>query len=192
MNHIVRSLLLSVFLCAGWGQQAHAQFSEYEIKAALCYNFAKYIEWPERMFPKDPANAETRKIVLAIYGSDPFGSVIDNLVRGRFIKGKYYFEVRRATSLRDLQGAHIIFISRSERNDVRKILEYTKSFKRPSILTIGDNIDGFCKMGGVLNLLDDYTFQINLAAAGQAELLLDSRLINIAVDIIPTDETTHD
>lgn len=164
-------------------QKAHAQFTEYEIKAALCFNFSKYIDWPERMFSK-----EGNKIVLSIYGSDPFASVIDDLMRGRSVKGKYYIEVRRATTLRELKGSHIIFISRSERHDIAKIIEYIKGFRGTSVLTIGDNIEGFCQAGGILNLLDDYTFQINVVAANNAELLIDNRLINIAADIVSTIE----
>ena len=184
-KHIAKwvAFLMLFILYLASPQKAQAQFTEYEIKAALCFNFAKYIDWPERMFSKNG-----NKIILSIYGSDPFEEVIDKLMRGRSVKGKYYIEVRRATSLRDLKGSHIIFISRSERNNIGKVLNYIEGFSGTSVLTIGDNIEGFCQAGGILNLLDDYTFQINVVAANNAELLIDNKLINIAADIVSTIE----
>lgn len=164
-------------------QEAEAQYSEYEIKAALCFNFAKYVDWPEKMFQKGD-----NKIILSIYGSDPFGKVIDKVVRGRTLKGQFQIEVKRAYSLRDLRGSHIIFISRSERLEARKILNYTQRFRNPSILTIGDNIPGFCEAGGVLNLLDDYTFEVNPKRAENSGLLLNSRLLGIAAKTVSTEE----
>lgn len=177
------AVLLATLWLVSTPKQANAQFSEYEIKAALCFNFAKYISWPERLFER-----EGNKIILSIYGSDPFGEAIDRVMRGRTLKGKYRIEVRRALSLRDLRGSHIIFISRSEKLEARKIIEYTKRFKNPSILTIGDNIAGFCESGGIINLMDNYTFHVNPKKADNSGLLLDSRLINIAVKKISTKE----
>ena len=161
--------------------QAKAQYTENQIKAALIINFARHCDWPPKMFDK-----RQNKIVLTILGSDPFGQVIDDAVRGRTVQGKY-FEVRRVSDIRDLRGSHIIFISQSERNNIRKIIEYIKSFRRSSVLTIGDEIDGFCKKGGIINILDDYTFNANWDAASDQGIILDNRLLNIANEIVPTE-----
>jgi len=166
--------------------KAEAQYSEYEIKAAMLVNFAKHCGWPDRMFDR-----RQNKIVLTIFGADPFGKVIDNVVRGRTLKGKYYFEIRRVSDLKDLRGSHIIFISKSERNNIRKITEYIKSFRRSSVLAIGDGIDGFCKQGGIINLFSDYTFNVNWNAASEQGILLDNRLLNIANEIVPTESNDH-
>lgn len=159
-----------------------AQYTKYEIKAALVINFARHCDWPDRMFDK-----RQNKIVLTILGSDPFGNVIDDAVRGRKVQGKYYFEVRRVSDVKDLRGSHIIFISASERNNIRKIIEYIKGFRRSAVLTIGDEIDGFCKKGGIINILEDYTFNVNWDAASDQGILLDNRLLNIANEIVPTE-----
>lgn len=162
--------------------QAKAQYSEYEIKAGLIVNFARHCDWPDRMFDK-----KQNKIILTILGSDPFGSIIENVVRGRTVQGKYYFEVRRVSDVKDLKGAHIIFISKSERNNIQNIIEYIKSFRRSAVLTMGDEIEGFCKKGGIINILEDYTFNVNWDAASDQGILLDNRLLNIANEIVPTE-----
>ena len=43
--------------------------SEYEIKAAFLYNFAKYVEWPKGALPDG-------RFVVGVIGTDPFGSIL--------------------------------------------------------------------------------------------------------------------
>jgi hypothetical protein len=164
---------------------AKAQFSEYEIKAALCYNFAKYVDWSEKMFKKGSST-----LVLGIYGTDPFGSVIDNMMRGRVLKGKYYVEVRRISTLKEFKDVHIVFVGRSEQANIKRVLEHIRQYAGASVLTIGDGIPDFCKMGGMINILDDYTFQLNLGAFTNAGLVIDNKLINIAAAIVPSSNET--
>lgn len=185
-QHIIHSFCFIVLLFFVGVYPAKAQYTEYEIKAAMLVNFAQHNDWPEHIFDK-----QQNKIILTIYGSDPFGKVIDNMVRGRTVQGKYYFEVRRVSDLKDLKGSHIIFISKSERNNIHKIIEYINSFRRSAVLTIGDEIEGFCKKGGIINILEDYTFNVNWDAASDQGILLDNRLLNIANEIVPTDSNDH-
>jgi hypothetical protein len=57
------------------------------------------------------------------------------------------------------------------------------------VLTIGDGIKGFCKMGGMINMLDDFTFELNPKEANKADLIVDNKLMGIASHLIATDET---
>ncbi|MGB0522929.1 MAG: YfiR family protein [Flammeovirgaceae bacterium] len=183
-KHIISTFCLALILFAGSPNEAKAQYTEYEIKAGLILNFARHCVWPERMFDR-----KQNKIILTILGSDPFGEVIENVLRGRSVQGKYYFEVRRASDIRNLRGSHIIFISKSERNNIQKIVEYINSFnfKKSAVLTMGDGIDSFCKKGGIINILEDYTFNVNWDAASDQGVILDNRLLNIANEIVPTE-----
>ncbi|HET6899288.1 MAG TPA: YfiR family protein, partial [Vicinamibacteria bacterium] len=49
--------------------------TEYEVKAAFLYNFARFVEWPPDTFH----DGET-PFVIAVLGHDPFGSVLDDTV----------------------------------------------------------------------------------------------------------------
>jgi len=82
---------------------SHAQYSEYEIKAAYIFNFAKFIEWPEI-----EGNSDT--LILGIYGTDPFGNILEKTLIGRKAQGKDW-KIIRSSNLSDLTKCHILFVS---------------------------------------------------------------------------------
>ena len=61
--------------------------TEYEVKAAYLYNFAKFIEWP-------PATAHG-EFVIGVLGQDPFGETLDRVLRGKALGDRKI--VNRAT-----------------------------------------------------------------------------------------------
>ncbi|MGH9542264.1 MAG: YfiR family protein [Terriglobales bacterium] len=150
--------------------------SEYLIKAGFIYNFAKFIQWPESAFaqPNSP-------IVIGILGSDPFGSVMDRIVADKTIGGRG-FVVRRLTwgkDSADLKNCAIVFVSSSEHKNLHDIL---LSLKGLPILTIGDTPD-FAQKGGIIGFtVEDnrIRFEINVAAARLAQLVISSRLLTLA------------
>src|ERR1043165_9134092 len=81
---------------------------EYQVKAAFLFNFAQFAEWPARAF----ADAKA-PLVIGILGDDPFGSYLDELVRDEKV-GERSFLIRRYRDIREVQGCHILFVSRSE------------------------------------------------------------------------------
>jgi hypothetical protein len=175
---------LILFFVGFFSTKVQAQYGDYEIKAATVHTFMRYVTWSDDAFDR-----RSNKIILVIYGSDPFGSVIDNLCRGRTIKGRYV-EIRRTSELKELKGAHVVFVSRSERNNVCRILEYIKDFKRASVLTIGDNIEGFCEKGGMvkLNGNGNYYFSLNWNEMSNYGPVPDTRLLGMAEKLITTDQ----
>lgn len=145
-------------------------------------NFMKFTSWNDESFDK-----KSNKIILTIYGSDPFGNVIDRIIRGRTINGRT-IEVRRTSELRDLKGSHVVFISRSERNNVCKVINYVKSFRRSSVLTIADEIEDFCLKGGMIKINSDYLFKMNWNEMSAIGLNPDNRLVNLAEELVSTSE----
>lgn len=164
--NIILILFVQIFICTN---KVCAQQSEYEIKAALILTFAKYVEWPEKVF-----NNENR-IILGILGDDPFGENIDRMAKNRSVKGRYW-EIRRGKTVKDLKGAHIIFIGKSEEWQVEEVLKEILS--KPitsSALTIGDDLNLFCENGGIINFgageeNSKYTFDIN------SEIALENKI----------------
>ncbi len=88
----------------------------------------------------------------------------------------------------DLRGCQALFIGDSDEKHFAKILE---SIRGANVLTIGE-ADGFLNRGGVVQLSyedDAVRFQINLAAARNAGLKIDVRLLGIAKRVVKNGET---
>lgn len=160
---------------------AQAQFTEYEVKASLIVTLANLTSWPENAFDTDPNST----FVIGILGDDPFGLIMEDIVRGRQVNKKRIV-VKRASSVEELKGAHIIFISRSESNDIRRILAEIRQYKQASVLTFGDNIQEFNQYGGIINFIEgsNIRYTLNWTEANERGLNLRKQILNIADKII--------
>lgn len=147
--------------------------TEYEVKAAFLYNFARFVEWPAETF-RDAG----QPFVVAVLGRDPFGPVLDQTLSGKTVLGRR-IEVKRGDRVEDVRGAHIVFVSASERARVPSIL---KSLKGQGVLTVGD-MDGFAERGGTINFVlrgNKVRFEINPANAEESRLRMSSQLLKLA------------
>jgi hypothetical protein len=168
-------LILSVCLLApGAATAAQAgPTKEYQVKAVFLYRFAEFVEWPAGAFagPSSP-------LVIGLLGSDPFGSYLDDTVRGERIDGRS-FVIRRCKRDEDIPGCNVLFVSHSESNRLSQIFAITRS---RSILTIGD-LDDFGTKGGMIQFVieDGKTrLLINNDAAKAAHLTISSKLLRKA------------
>ena len=148
-------------------------FSEYEVKAAFLYNFAKFIDWPQESGaePKQP-------FVIGVLGEDPFGQVLDETVAGKQVRGRG-FVVKRFLSANDLEPCHILFIAASERRHLDPIFARLRS---RATLTVSE-VEGFAESGGMINFTIDalrVRFEINLVVLEDARLKANSQMLNLA------------
>src|SRR5206468_12049920 len=100
------ALLLSV-----WNWPVRAQvtpISEYPVKATLVFQFTQFVEWRPEAFssPQTP-------LVIGVLGQDPFGTYLDQTVRGE-MAGGHPLVVQRYRRLEDIKTCHVLFVSRSE------------------------------------------------------------------------------
>lgn len=177
---VLRAIVTSFLLLArgaGLAGQA-APAPEYQVKAVFLFNFAQFVDWPADAFP----DADT-PVVIGVLGDDPFGSVLDQTVRGERLGGRS-FQVRRYQRVDEIKICHILFISRSEASRPEGILA---GLKNQPILTVSD-ADGFADRGGMIRFVTDRNrirLQINLAAAEAAHLTISSKLLRVAEIITP-------
>lgn len=148
--------------------------AEYEVKAAMIYNFALFVEWPEgNGGPPNPP------LVLCALGQDPFGAALENTFRGKTVGGRN-LAIRRFSKLAELQQpCHMLFVSRSESEQLPEIL---RSLGSAPVLTLGD-IKDFAGLGGIIGFtLEDSKvgFEINLEAAHRAGLKISYKLLRLA------------
>jgi YfiR/HmsC-like len=167
---LLRSVLILLLLLV---LPAGAQELEYPLKAAFLFNFVKFVEWPADAFA-----GERSPLAICVYGTDPFGDTLDNVVRGETV-GERGLIVQRPDALEDLRDCHVLFVSRSERSRLPEVLSRVQG---APVLTVGDT-DGFLKAGGVINFVleeNKVRFQINPEAAERSQLKISSKLLRLA------------
>ncbi len=145
---------------------------EYALKAAYLFNFAKFVEWPFNSFSNDNA-----PIILGILGKDPFVDIL-SAIEGKEIKSRKFI-VKRFSGLSSVDRCHILFISKSETKNLKRILSTLKGF---GVLTVGDMPD-FARMGGIISFIEidnKIRFEINLDAAKENDLKISSKLLNLS------------
>jgi len=168
---LLRRAVLLFLLLPG---AASAAAPEYDLKAAFLFNFAKFVEWPENAFSGDRA-----PLTICVYGEDPFGSVLDNVVQNERV-GERSLLVQRPDSLDDLGECHVLFVCRSEKGQLGEVMSQIKG--KP-VLTVSDT-DGFLRAGGVINFILEGTkvrFLIDQEAAERSGLRISSKLMRLAV-----------
>jgi hypothetical protein len=163
--------LASVTLVARLASAQTAQ--EYEVKAAVLYNFARFVEWPEGSFrtPDDP-------IVLAVAGDDPFGAALERTIEGQTAQGRR-FSVRRFKTHEQIEPCHILFVGSSE--DHLAWLDALIRRQRVGVLTVGEG-RRFARRGAVAFLIDYRRIQlaVNLDSVAAAQLRVSSKLLALA------------
>ena len=166
-----------VFLFLG-GLTATAQVSrEYQLKAVFLYNFAQFTEWPATAFADDKA-----PIIIGIVGADPFGSTLDDTVRGETVGG-HPLVIEHYAHPADIKPCQMLFISQSE---IRHTDEILKSIKEKPELTVADT-ENAATSGVMIRFIVESNkvhFRINADAARAAHLSLSSRLLSVA-DVAP-------
>lgn len=165
-------ILLLLAAPAARGQEA---YKEYDVKAAFLYNFVKFVEWPASAFHDDRSPIE-----ICVYGTDPFGASLEDVVKGESVAGRA-LSIRRPSGFSGFDGCHVLFVAASERGKVSEVLAAAGS---RAMLTVGDS-DGFLRAGGMINFVLDegrVRFLINPAAAERARLTISSKLLRLATN----------
>ena len=176
---VVRWMLLAAMIssaCTAPARPLAAQTegpTEYQVKAAFLFNFAKFVEWPDAVL----AGART-PIVLGILGEDPFGNDLSLIVTGQSVRGRTV-SIRKYRFGDDLRDCHILFVSASERMHMAQILA---SLQGASVLTVSD-MPGFAGGGGVVQFYMEEVrvrFVVNVDGAARANLRVSAKLLAVA------------
>jgi hypothetical protein len=171
---VARCLVVLLFLfCSGNSSLADDQPTEWEVKAAFLFNFAKFVDWPATKLPP------SAPLIIGTLGEDPFGSDLEKTIGGKNVLG-HPIEIRRYASSTDARQAHIVFIDDSEKRRHSQIL---KTLSDASVLTVGDT-ENFCEQGGMINfklVANKVRFEINQGAAEKEGLKISSKLLSVGI-----------
>lgn len=159
-------------LCRSAVADAQA-ISEYQVKAAYLYSFAKFVEWPAGTFKNamDP-------IRLCILNDKSFQAQLNQIAENRQIAGHPVL-VTLVQDGKQSRGCQELFISSSQSRETMQIVD---SLRGASVLTVGET-DDFVEQGGIINFVvfgEHVQFQVNQKAATQAGLHMSSQLLSVA------------
>ena len=123
-------------------------------------------------------------IVIGVLGSNPFGSYLEDTVRGERVGGRA-IDVQRYRRVEAVRTCHVLFVSRSESGKFDQILA---GLKGRSILIVSD-ADDFSQRGGMIRLAtveNKIRLVINNDAARAANLTISSQLLRSAELFTPS------
>lgn len=147
--------------------------SEYEVKAAMLVNFAKFVEWQQEDFASRDA-----PLVIGVIGLDPFGNTIDRLVE-RQTQGTHPFTIRRLADTNGITECQVVFITKSAEQNTGKLLG---ALQEKPVLTVSESED-FTRLGGHIRLYlegNQIRFEVNVAALERSRIKMHSQVLKLA------------
>lgn len=171
-------LTITTIVCLarlGDGAEMGGSATEYAVKAAYLFNFARFVEWP-------PEVSQRNVLVIGILGSDPFGAALDQTIAGKSITGRK-LATRHLGTEDAFDNVDILFISSSEASRLPQLL---KRLDDAPVLTVSDLNDFAGRQGMVGFVIKDDTvrFDVNLDRIGQSRLKVSSQLVKVARRVI--------
>ena len=151
--------------------------TEYEVKAAFLYNFAKFVEWPPGAF-----HGSDDVMTFCVFGEDPVVGALDRVVSGKTINNRP-LRVMLPKQISELHSCHILFLAASEKKHLPQLFA---GLRGAPVLTVSD-AEHFIQAGGMIGfLIDDnkVRFEINVRAAGESRLNASSKLLALAKAVI--------
>lgn len=149
---------------------------EYEIKAALVFNFIRFVDWPPPASDRGPLTPLTVCVLGPDSVGDAFAAIDGRRTRNRTIA----FTHLETTD--DISACKVIFVEGAAGSQVTNLLPHTGG---TPVLTVGETT-GFIPAGGIIAFAQDgkkLRFEINLAAAERAGITIHSELLRLASNI---------
>lgn len=174
MKNCHRMVRLAVLALAGlmFAAPGLASQEENKLLAVFFGRFANYIELPDRA---------ASQFVITLVDENPFGSLLEDLYRGKVIAGKPV-AIRYATRVEDIGQSDMLFITLVNPRSRQEAIDYAT---KHSILTISTAM-GFAERGGIIQLdfLQQHTrIKINHGAALKSNIRIAAPLLSLATVI---------
>ena len=165
-------LAFALLVATGYG--AHAETAtEAELTAAYLFNFALFVQWPDRGQPT---------FTICQYGADTLGAAAKALAR-RKLNGKA-IAVREVAD-NQFTGCDLLYIASSENPRIKAL---TAGLRGMSVLTISD-APGAVRDGATICLSvanQKIVFDINIAVARASNLVISAKLLDLAQSVVDT------
>jgi len=151
----------------------HRETPEY-VKSGYLYRLTTFIEWPLNAF-----GLSISPFIVGLYGDDYinkalFSTFRDKRIKGRDWKADYYDNPKK------IYHCHLLFIMKIEEVELNELVQ---EISKKKILTVGDNLPGFCQSGGMINLVGlhpDYGYEINTRSMLSSNITANKEFLELA------------
>lgn len=161
------------FMLPSYSMEEYATTYEYQVKAALLYNFTHYTTWPAQVFkhPQQP-------FMICLFGENPFQGALQNTTAEEKIAQRRV-GIINIQEPADIGVCNVLFIPKSEQERQAQALEYAQRYP---VLSIGET-DNFIKNGGIVKFItknNKIRFAISNQNAKRSGLKISADLLFIA------------
>ena len=146
----------------------------------MILKFANYIDWPASSF-----ETPTSEIIIGVIGDDPFEGNLEKITASFNTKGSIKGRkilIKRYKKVSEISICHILYISNSEKENLKELLQKLSGKK---IVTIAE-ISNFCKQKGIINFVKNnakFDFEINEKVFKSEDISISSQLLSKATII---------
>lgn len=170
---------LAIAVAASFFGASHAGpgSDEYSVKAAMIWNFTKFVEWPTGLI-----GDRSIPFVIGVYGDDPFAGKLEATVRGKDVNG-HAVTIKKLQTIGADCRAKVVFVAESMKSRWKDL----GILQGKPILVIGES-EAFVKGTGHIAFVKDdrrVAFVIGNKAAQSSGLAISSKLLALAKKVDP-------
>ena len=148
-----------------------------KLTAVYIYQLSRYITWPE-------SEKQMNEFQICFINSQNNEHIIDNL-KNKKLHDKNV-SIKNISNSKDINHCKVLYVANFSDSKKPEIVEILESAKNKPILTLS-NLPGFIEDYGIVELhieKNRLKYSINYKRSQKAKLVLDSRLLQLAVKII--------
>ncbi len=149
-----------------------------QVKAALLFNFARYVEWPKSYLPNVPND-----ITIGILGNNSLKNALEVIIDGKKFIGGKKITLYNFKTVAEIVPVHMLYIDTTIHNNFKQILEKISS---DNILTVGEGFsdDTTALIIRFVSRDEHVRFEINLALAREKHIIISSALLSLADAVV--------
>jgi hypothetical protein len=169
-----RLVLLAVTLLLSSCTLSFASPTRDQIRAALVYKFAQFVQWPSN------DDAASGPIHVGILGNDAILSALEAALGTKSLRG-HGFEIHAYKRPEEVIDCSIVVVDAIESRQTLIL----RALPKEGLLTIGEGA-AFAREGGIIAVIldgDQVKFDINLAAAEEAGITVNATLLGLAREV---------
>ncbi|HET6228341.1 MAG TPA: YfiR family protein [Bacteroidia bacterium] len=151
--------------------QPQTEAEELNLKAAFIYNFTRFIEWDDDIFPNE--------FVIGIIGNSNIDEPLEEIAQSHKA-GNKKIKIKRFYSLDEIEKCNILFISKNVKISLDDVL-LKPDLKKT--LIIGEK-ESYAQLGAGINFViidKKLKFEVNKKSLNEAGLKVSSQLLKLAI-----------